>query len=163
MVTDDKPPLSQRITYYITDEFKKFFSAPTNEPIRDKKAERNLFARRTLVAFVGILALSGVLFANIYHLQVVNYDMYQTRSNGNRIKLLPLPPTRGLIYDRYGELLAENLTFFGLYIVPEKTENLDRTFEELRYVVGLTDEDIEHFKKSVVVVLAIRRFYSNQA
>ena len=106
---------------------KKFFSAPTNEPIRDKKAERNLFARRTLVAFIGILALSGVLFANIYHLQVVNYDMYQTRSNGNRIKLLPLPPTRGLIYDRYGELLAENLTFFGLYIVPEKTENLDRT------------------------------------
>ena len=73
--------------------------------------------------------------------------MYQTRSNGNRIKLLPLPPTRGLIYDRYGELLAENLTFFGLYIVPEKTENLDRTFEELRYIVGLTDEDIEHFKK----------------
>ena len=65
---------------------KKFFSAPTNEPIRDKKAERNLFARRTLVAFIGILALSGVLFANIYHLQVVNYDMYQTRSNGNRIK-----------------------------------------------------------------------------
>ena len=56
---------------------KKFFSAPTNEPIRDKKAERNLFARRTLVAFIGILALSGVLFANIYHLQVVNYDMYQ--------------------------------------------------------------------------------------
>ena len=121
---------------------KKFFSAPTNEPIRDKKAERNLFARRTLVALIGILALSGVLFANIYHLQVVNYDMYQTRSNGNRIKLLPLPPTRGLIYDRYGELLAENLTFFGLYIVPEKTENLDRTFEELRYVVGLTDEDL---------------------
>ena len=113
------------------------------------KAERNLFARRTLVAFIGILALSGVLFANIYHLQVVNYDMYQTRSNGNRIKLLPLPPTRGLIYDRYGELLAENLTFFGLYIVPEKTENLDRTFDELRYVVGLTDEDIDHFKKNV--------------
>ena len=126
---------------------KKFFAAPTNEPIRDKKAERNLFARRTLVAFIGILALSGVLFANIYHLQVVSYETYQTRSNGNRIKLLPLPPTRGLIYDRYGELLAENLTFFGLYIVPEKTENLDRTFEELRYVVGLTDEDIEHFKK----------------
>ena len=126
---------------------KKFFAAPSHDAIRDKKAERNLFARRTLVAFVGILALSSVLFANIYHLQVISYETYQTRSNGNRIKLLPLPPTRGLIYDRYGELLAENLTFFGLYIVPEKTENLDRTFEELRYVVGLTDEDIEHFKK----------------
>ncbi|OOF46483.1 penicillin-binding protein 2 [Rodentibacter trehalosifermentans] len=126
---------------------KKFFIAPPHEPIRDKKAERNLFARRTLVAFIGILALTAVLFANIYHLQVVNFDTYQTRSNGNRIKLLPVPPTRGLIYDRYGELLAENLTFFGLYIVPEKTENLDRTFDELRYIVGLTDEDIENFKK----------------
>lgn len=126
---------------------KKFFTSSNHEPIRDKKAERNLFARRTLVAFIGILALTGVLFANIYHLQVVNYEMYQTRSNGNRIKMLPAPPTRGLIYDRYGELLAENLTFFGLYIVLEKTENLDRTFEELHYIVGLTDQDIEDFQK----------------
>ena len=126
---------------------KKFFNTPTHEPFRDKKAERNLFARRTLVAFLGILLLTGVLFTNIYQLQIVNFDTYQTRSNGNRIKLLPLPPTRGLIYDRYGKLLAENLTFFGLYIVPEKTENLDRTLDELRYIVGLTDNDIENFKK----------------
>ncbi|SPX43329.1 transpeptidase involved in peptidoglycan synthesis (penicillin-binding protein 2) [Haemophilus influenzae] len=96
---------------------------------------------------MGILLLTGVLFTNIYQLQIVNFDTYQTRSNGNRIKLLPLPPTRGLIYDRYGKLLAENLTFFGLYIVPEKTENLDRTLDELRYIVGLTDNDIENFKK----------------
>ena len=126
---------------------KRFFNTPTHEPFRDKKAERNLFARRTLVAFLGILLLTGVLFTNIYQLQIVNFDTYQTRSNGNRIKLLPLPPTRGLIYDRYGKLLAENLTFFGLYIVPEKTANLDRTLDELRYIVGLTDNDIENFKK----------------
>lgn len=126
---------------------KRFFNTSTHEPFRDKKAERNLFARRTLVAFFGILLLTGVLFTNIYQLQIVNLDTYQTRSNGNRIKLLPLPPTRGLIYDRYGKLLAENLTFFGLYIVPEKTENLDRTLDELRYIVGLTDNDIENFKK----------------
>ena len=126
---------------------KRLFNTPTHEPFRDKKAERNLFARRTLVAFLGILLLTGVLFTNIYQLQIVNFDTYQTRSNGNRIKLLPLPPTRGLIYDRYGKLLAENLTFFGLYIVPEKTENLDRTLDELRYIVGLTDNDIENFKK----------------
>ena len=87
------------------------------------------------------------MFANLYQLQVVNFDTYQTRSNGNRIKLLPLAPTRGLIYDRYGELLAENLTFFGLYIVPEKTENLSQTLDELRDVVGLTDDDIASFNK----------------
>ncbi|WP_044469761.1 penicillin-binding protein 2 [Mannheimia massilioguelmaensis] len=127
--------------------FKNLFTAPLHEPIRDNKAERNLFARRALVAFIGTIALTAILFTNLYHLQVVDYDKYQTRSNGNRIKLLPVPPTRGLIYDRYGKLLAENLTFFGLYIVPEKVENLDRTFDELRDIVGLTDEDIEQFKK----------------
>ncbi|MDO4430229.1 MAG: penicillin-binding protein 2 [Lonepinella koalarum] len=126
---------------------KKLFQTSKYDPLRDNKAERNLFARRALVAFLGVVGLTAVLMANMYHLQVQEYDKYQTRSNGNRIKLLPVPPTRGLIYDRNGTLLAENLTFFGLYIVPEKTENLDRTFEELRYIVGLTDEDIEQFKK----------------
>lgn len=126
---------------------KKWLSQPPQDPIRDKKAERNLFARRALISFIGVLGLSAILLTNLYHLQVTNYDSYQTRSNGNRIKLLPLPPTRGLIYDRYGKLLAENLTFFGLYIVPEKVENLDRTFEELKLIVGLNDADIENFRK----------------
>lgn len=126
---------------------KKWLSQPPQDPIRDKKAERNLFARRALISFIGVLGLSAILFTNLYHLQVINYETYQTRSNGNRIKLLPLSPTRGLIYDRYGKLLAENLTFFGLYIVPEKVENLDRTFEELKLVVGLNAADIENFRK----------------
>lgn len=126
---------------------KKWLSQSPQDPIRDKKAERNLFARRALISFIGVLGLSAILLTNLYHLQVTNYDSYQTRSNGNRIKLLPLPPTRGLIYDRYGKLLAENLTFFGLYIVPEKVENLDRTFEELKLIVGLNDADIENFRK----------------
>ena len=80
--------------------FKKLFTPPPYAPIRDNKAERNLFARRALVAFVGTLVLTTVLMMNLYHLQVEEFDKYQTRSNGNRIKLLPVPPTRGLIYDR---------------------------------------------------------------
>lgn len=126
---------------------KKLLSQPQHEVIRDKKSERNLFVRRALLSFIGVLVLTAILTTNLYHLQILNYETYQTRSNGNRIKLLPLPPTRGLIYDRNGQLLAENLTFFGLYIVPEKVENLDRTFNELKELVGLTEEDIEAFKK----------------
>ena len=105
---------------------KKLFLSAQYEPIRDTKAERNLFARRALVSFIFVLILTAILLTNLYHLQIVDFDKYQTRSNGNRIKLLPVPPTRGLIYDRYGKLLAENLTFFGLYIVPEKVDDLDR-------------------------------------
>ena len=117
------------------------------EKIRNGQAEKNLFIRRALIAFLGVLGLTGVLLTNLYHLQVRDYDTYQTRSNGNRIKLLPIPPVRGLIYDRNGKVLAENLTFFGLYIVPEKVNNLDETLLELKTIVGLTDDDIENFRK----------------
>ncbi|EFX92909.1 penicillin-binding protein 2 [Actinobacillus ureae ATCC 25976] len=125
----------------------KLTNPKPREKVRDGQAESNLFARRALVAFIGVLALTGVLLTNLYHLQIVNYDDYQTRSNGNRIKLLPVPPTRGLIYDRNGKVLAENITYFGLYIIPEKTENLEETLVELRDVVGLTNEDVEAFRK----------------
>ncbi|HDV7283305.1 TPA: penicillin-binding protein 2 [Mannheimia haemolytica] len=125
----------------------KFTASNQREKVRDGQAESNLYARRALVAFLGVLALSGVLLTNLYHLQVVNYEDYQTRSNGNRIKLLPVPPARGLIYDRNGKVLAENLTYFGLFIVPEKTENIEQTLTELKDIVGLTDEDIENYHK----------------
>ena len=126
---------------------KKAHSTPKHDPIRNTKAERNLYMRRALITFIGVLVLCVILFTNLYQLQIVNFHSYQTRSNGNRIKLLPIPPARGLIYDRYGRILAENTTFFGLYIVPEKVKNLNETLEQLKTVVGLTDEEINNFKK----------------
>lgn len=55
---------------------------------RDYTAESALFVRRALVAFLGILLLTGVLIANLYNLQIVRFTDYQTRSNENRIKLV---------------------------------------------------------------------------
>ncbi|MDP8078945.1 penicillin-binding protein 2 [Phocoenobacter skyensis] len=126
---------------------KHHFKSLENNSVRNSKAESNLFARRALVGFLGVLILTAVLLVNIYHLQVSDYKTYQTRSNGNRIKLLPVPPVRGLIYDRKGRVLAENLTYFGLYVVPEKVDNLEKTLEKLKEIVGLTDKDIEEFHK----------------
>ena len=62
---------------------------------RDYTAESALFVRRALVAFLGILLLTGVLIANLYNLQIVRFTDYQTRSNENRIKLVPIAPSRG--------------------------------------------------------------------
>lgn len=114
---------------------------------RNRQAEINLFVRRALVAFLGVLLLTGILLTNLYHLQITDYETYQTRSNGNRIKLLPVTPTRGVIYDRNGKVLAENITYFGLYIIPEKVENLEQTLTQLKEIVGISEEDIENFRK----------------
>ncbi|PWC15176.1 penicillin-binding protein 2 [Brenneria roseae subsp. americana] len=117
------------------------------KPFRDYSAESALFVRRALVAFLGILLLTGVLIANLYHLQVLRVDDYRTRSNENRIKLVPIAPSRGIIYDRNGIPLALNRTIYQLELVPEKVENLQATLDALKPIIDLTDDELESFEK----------------
>lgn len=114
---------------------------------RDHTAESALFMRRAVVAFIGILALTSVLLVNLYHLQVSRFSDYQTRSNENRIKLVPIAPSRGIIYDRNGTPLAVNRTIYQLEMMPEKVDNVQETLDSLRPIIDLTDEDIANFKK----------------
>nr|6TII_AAA Chain AAA, Peptidoglycan D,D-transpeptidase MrdA [Yersinia pestis]6TII_BBB Chain BBB, Peptidoglycan D,D-transpeptidase MrdA [Yersinia pestis]6TIX_AAA Chain AAA, Peptidoglycan D,D-transpeptidase MrdA [Yersinia pestis]6TIX_BBB Chain BBB, Peptidoglycan D,D-transpeptidase MrdA [Yersinia pestis] len=74
-------------------------------------------------------------------------DDYSTRSNDNRIKLVPIAPSRGMIFDRNGTPLALNRTIYQLELMPEKIENLSATLNALRPIVDLTDDDIANFEK----------------
>lgn len=115
--------------------------------IRDHRAESALFYRRALVSFIGIAILVGLLLFNLFHIQVEQHLDYQTRSNDNRIKIVPVPPNRGLIYDRNGVILAENRPIYSIEITLEKVSELDQTFADLKQIMGITDEDIANFQK----------------
>ncbi|UYI47793.1 penicillin-binding protein 2 [Vibrio natriegens] len=115
--------------------------------IRDYQAEARLFASRAIVAFVGIVILMGALVANMYNIQVNQFQDYQTRSNDNRIKIVPIAPNRGLIYDRNGVLLAENRPVFNLELTPEKVKDIDETIKELQTILEITPEQIERFHR----------------
>lgn len=113
--------------------------------LRDHHAESALFTRRAVVSFIFVLVILGLLLGNLYYLQVDSYQAYQTRSNQNRIKLVPIPPNRGLIYDRNGVLLAENRPVYSLDVVPEKVEDLDATVQSLAELLHFSDDDIDDF------------------
>lgn len=113
--------------------------------IRDYQAEARLFASRAIVAFIGIVLLMGALVANMYNIQVNQFQDYQTRSNDNRIKVVPIAPNRGLIYDRNGVLLAENRPVFNLELTPEKIKDIDATIQELQTILEITPDQIERF------------------
>ncbi|WAJ70622.1 penicillin-binding protein 2 [Catenovulum adriaticum] len=117
--------------------------------IRDHLAEANLFARRAIVAIVVVIILIASLINNLYYLQVDKYQDYQTRADGNRIKVQPVAPNRGLIYDRFGRILAENSPFYSLDIVPEEVDDLDHLLAQIGELIELTDDSIEDFKKNV--------------
>ncbi|MBY8113712.1 penicillin-binding protein 2 [Vibrio fluvialis] len=116
-------------------------------PIRDYLAEARLFRNRAVVSFVGIVLMMGILVANLYNIQVNQYQDYKTRSNDNRIKVVPIAPNRGLIYDRNGVLLAENRPVFSLEIIPEKVKNMDETIARLQQILIITPEQIAAFEK----------------
>ena len=88
----------------------------------------------------------GVLVARLVQLQVLEYEAYQTRSDQNRIQVQPLAPPRGLIFDRNGELLAENRVSSSLALVTERIDDLAATIARLARLVPLTPADISAFE-----------------
>lgn len=108
--------------------------------IRDHSAEANLFARRAFITFIGVLILSLILYNNIYDLEVNSYQKYQTRSNSNRIKILPVAPNRGLIYDRNGVLLAYNKPVYSLEVIPEQVDDIKTSLKELSQLLDISQE-----------------------
>ncbi|PCS21401.1 penicillin-binding protein 2 [Candidatus Enterovibrio escicola] len=116
-------------------------------PIRNHQAESSLFSRRAVVAFGGIVTLVGVMLFNLYHLQVDDHVNYITRSDDNRIKLVPIAPNRGLIYDHTGKLLAENRPVFSLEITPEKVKDIPYTIMRLKTLFPISDHEITSFER----------------
>lgn len=103
--------------------------------------------RRALFAFIVIILLLLILLVNLADLQIANFSYYSTKSNNNRIEIIPIPPSRGMIYDRNGTPLAINNITYQLNIIPDKVKKLNEQFEQLKAIVDLTDEDIENFQK----------------
>lgn len=119
----------------------------TSYAFRDYSAEQKLFVKRAALALVGIFLLSSVLVGNMFNLQVAHYDDYRTRSNQNRIKLVPLAPSRGIIYDRNNTPLALNRTIYQAEILPAKVTDLKQTLKDLRPILDMSDDDMLAFDK----------------
>ncbi|MGN6740916.1 penicillin-binding protein 2 [Dyella sp.] len=125
--------------------------------IKDPRGESVLFRRRALAGFgiilLGLLALVG----RYAFLQVLHHDEFATRSEANRVKPRAIPPARGLIYDRNGVLLADNVPAFRLEVVPEQVPDMKAMLAQIGTVVPLSDDDVEAFKKQLA---QSRRFES---
>ncbi|MEE9345038.1 MAG: penicillin-binding protein 2 [Methylococcales bacterium] len=117
------------------------------DEIRNTPQEKRLFFSRVIVAFVLVTLLMLGLVARLIYLQVDGHQHYATLSKQNRIKITPLPPTRGLIYDRKGRILAENLPTYSLEIIPEQVQDMEQTLAQLKTLLNLSNQEIERFQK----------------
>ncbi|MBF0256199.1 MAG: penicillin-binding protein 2, partial [Gammaproteobacteria bacterium] len=114
---------------------------------RNYSHEARLFTGRAWLAVIFIALLFLLLLSQLFRLQIIDHERYRTESRDNRVKLRPLPPTRGQIFDRNGVALAINRLNHTLEILPQRTQSFDATIERLSQIVTITEDDLERFQK----------------
>lgn len=125
------------------------FSMQKRIPIKNHHQEIQLIGKRSMLGLGIIFLLIALLVTRLIYLQIYQHDVYMTLSTKNRLDLVPVEPTRGLIYDRNGILLAENIPVFSLDIVPVQIKNLQSTLTQLKKIISLNDNDIQQLYKQL--------------
>ncbi len=114
---------------------------------KDAETEKAIFARRAIMAAGLVMALLCVLAARMMFLQVSQHELFASKSENNRVQIKPVAPIRGLIFDRNGILLAENLPSHSLSVVPERVQDMDYTLALIDTLVGLSASETKRFEK----------------
>jgi penicillin-binding protein 2 len=117
--------------------------------LKDPQLESRIYGIRTIIAVLLVVALLGAILMRYYSLQITEYEIYKTQSERNRVQLQPLPPRRGLIYDRNGVLLADNRPSYILSVVRERVDDLDTALSELQALLPISAGDLENFHKKL--------------
>ncbi|MBO9551561.1 penicillin-binding protein 2 [Pseudomonas sp.] len=120
-----------------------------SQPIRLKDHEKDarLVRNRVVVGAVAVILLICVLVARLYYLQIIQYDYHSTLSENNRVHVQPIPPTRGLIFDRNGVIIADNRPSFSLSMTRERAGNWQEVLDNIVEVLDLTADDRALFEK----------------
>ena len=117
--------------------------------IKDARGEGSLFRRRALAGFALIVLGLLALVARYVQLQVLRHGEFVVRADANRFKPRAIAPGRGLIFDRNGVLLADNVPAFRLEVVPEQVPDMQAFLRAIGKVVPLDPDDIDTFRKQL--------------
>ncbi len=114
--------------------------------IKDPAREQELFVGRAITLFILVVILFAILVARMLTLQVVEHETYQLRADNNRTQIQTLAPSRGMIYDRNGWLLADNQTSFSLAVVAERVEDIERLLGSIIEILSLDAQQVERIR-----------------
>jgi penicillin-binding protein 2 len=116
--------------------------------IRNSAQEAAQFRGRAAFGFLCVLVAFAGLATWYFKLQVLDHTDYAKRSQDNRVKQRPEVPARGLIYDRQGRVLADNVPAYRLDVVPAEAGDVDVLIASLSKIIALTPEDIQRFQET---------------
>ncbi len=116
---------------------------------KDSDLESRLIAGRIFIAGIMVFVIMLTIIWRVFHLQIVLHDHYSTLSQSNRVKIVPIAPTRGLIFSSDGVLLADNRSSFSLEVIPEQAGDMDQGISEIAEIIELDDPAIQRFRSGL--------------
>ena len=117
--------------------------------IKDHHSERRLFISRVVLTSVSGILLLGFVIARLVQLQIYDHETFAEQSQGNRVRIQAVPPIRGLIFDRKGRVLAENLPAYQLELIPEQVDDIDDTLLRLAALKLIDASDMDHINELI--------------
>ena len=117
--------------------------------LKNSAAEQELLHSRNRLAQCFVVFFTVFLVFRIIALQIFEHEHFQTLSEGNRIKLIPLVPTRGLIMDRNGVVLAQNIPIFSLEVIPQLASDTEVMLSSLRAIIDISESDEKRFRRDL--------------
>ncbi len=116
--------------------------------LKDDYLENRLIRRRIILSAIFVLVLILLVLGRLFVLQINDYEHFTTLSESNRVRIKALPPTRGLIFDRNGVVMANNLPSYRLEIVYEQISDLESTLQRLQSFIEIDEQDLKRFEQA---------------
>ena len=116
--------------------------------LKNQYLEAELFRQRSIIAIAVVVLMMCLLAGGYFVLQVIKFEDFQKQADSNRVKLKPTMPARGLIYDRNGVLLADNVSAYRLELIPEQVDNIALTIKQLEKLVNISPDDLKRFNRA---------------
>jgi len=113
----------------------------------DKYYIKFILGNRLRLIMYFFLIVFGLIIFRFFYIQILQNNYYLTRAFDNSIKIVPIAPTRGLIFDRNNIIIADNKLNYSLEIIPSQNENLSKVVDSLSKVVSISLRDIKKYKR----------------
>ena len=114
-----------------------------------QQTEKEVFFSRVLFCSLVILILASIIFTRLFYLMVIESDDYKLRSANNTIRTQSVPASRGLIFDRNGDILASNEPVFQLEMIPEQVIDINKTLQNLAELQLISKDNFSEINKRI--------------
>ena len=114
-----------------------------------KEQLKSIFHKRLYILAILILIMLSIIIIKFFYVQIIQHNYFEKKANNNRVKIVAIPPARGLIFDRNNRILAENKITLNLEIDQSKKNKIDKIVTQLKPFISISKKDLSQYEKII--------------